>query len=217
MQLTREIKLCYGWTRCGQQFVCAVRLSHILTSFSAKYAPLIVRAALISASCQRKGWANQWWALTLVYLLGNKNIWEDFTSSLGSPSNSISVCAPPLDEFCKLVFIVPLGNILEFSQHLISLSNCQQFRLMTMTSYNYILVLWYGVTFDSISQELAPQLMTTTDNVHQVELLWKLSKKPLRDRFSHLIYQQVCTKHWLLSIIFLHFAFECIWLYTYGN
>ena len=102
-QLTREIKLCYGWTRCGQQFVCAVRLSHILTSFSAKYAPLIVRAALISASCGRKGWANQWWALTLVFLLGNKNIWKDFTSSLGSPSNSISVCAPPL-ELCKQVF-----------------------------------------------------------------------------------------------------------------
>ena len=104
-ELTREIKFCYGWTCCGQQFVCAVRLSHILTSFSAKYAPLIVRAALISASCGRKGnRANQWWALTLVYLLGNKNIWKDFTSSLGSPSNSISVCAPPLDEFCKLVF-----------------------------------------------------------------------------------------------------------------
>ena len=103
VQLTREIKLCYGWTRCGQQFVCAVRLSHILTSFSAKYAPLIVRAALISTSCQRKGRANQWWALTLVYLLRNKNIWKDFTSSLGSPSNSISVCAPPL-ELCKQVF-----------------------------------------------------------------------------------------------------------------
>ena len=106
VQLTREIKLCYGWTRCGQQFVCAVRLSHILTSFSAKYAPLIVRAALISASCGRKrraGQTNDGHSLTLVYLLGNKNIWKDFTSSLGSPSNSISVCAPPL-ELCKQVF-----------------------------------------------------------------------------------------------------------------
>ena len=112
VQLTREIKLCYGWTRCGQQFVCAVRLSHILTSFSAKYAPLIVRAALISASCGRKGWANQWWALTHSRLLiGKQEHLKRFYELIRKPIkyfNQIkSVCAPPLVEFCKLVFIVP--------------------------------------------------------------------------------------------------------------
>ena len=51
----------------------------------------------------REGQTNDGHSLTLVYLLGNKNIWKDFTSSLGSPTSSISVFAPPL-ELYKQVF-----------------------------------------------------------------------------------------------------------------